>query len=154
MKKKVHQETNYDYLSEESLKLKNQLCFPLYSASRQVINFYTPLFKPLGITYTQYLVFMVLWEKKEISVGELGKELYLDSGTLTPLLKKMEGEGYIDRYRNKNDERVTMVKILDKGMEMKEKVRSIPFEVGTDVSSKLSEDEIKTLYTLLYKILK
>ena len=77
----------------EQLKLKNQMCFPLYACARKIVNAYTPFLKPVGLTYTQYIVFMVLWEKEEVSVGELGTSLHLDAGTLTPLLKKLEKEG-------------------------------------------------------------
>ena len=119
----------------EQLKLKNQLCFPLYACSRKIINAYTPYLKPLGLTYTQYLVFMVLWEKKEVSVGELGSTLYLDAGTLSPLLKKLEIEGLIARTHPEIDERVTNVKLTDRGEELKEKCKDIPFKVASVVGS-------------------
>lgn len=92
-------------LSFDSLKLENQLCFPLYACSKEVVKKYRPLLDELDITYTQYITMMVLWEKKEINVRDLGKILYLDSGTLTPLLKKLEKKGYISRKRNSEDER-------------------------------------------------
>ena len=136
----------------EQLKLKNQLCFPLYACSRKIINAYTPYLKPLGLTYTQYLVFMVLWEKKEVSVGELGSTLYLDAGTLSPLLKKLEIEGLIARTHPEIDERVTNVKLTDRGEELKEKCKDIPFKVASVVGS-LNQKEIEQLYVLLYKIL-
>lgn len=136
----------------EQLKLKNQLCFPLYACSRKIINAYTPYLKPLGLTYTQYLVFMVLWEKKEVSVGELGSTLYLDAGTLSPLLKKLEIEGLITRTHPEIDERVTNVKLTDRGEELKEKCKDIPFKVASVVGS-LNQKEIEQLYVLLYKIL-
>jgi len=136
----------------EQLKLKNQLCFPLYACSRKIVNAYTPYLKPLGLTYTQYLVFMVLWEKKETSVGELGSTLYLDAGTLSPLLKKLEIEGLIARTHPENDERVTNVKLTDRGEELKEKCKDIPFKVASVVGS-LNQKEIEQLYVLLYKIL-
>ena len=85
----------------DPLRLENQLCFPLYAASRKIVNLYTPYFKPLGITYTQYIVLMVLWAQDGVSVRELGERLYLDSGTLTPLLKKMESSGLVRRERAK-----------------------------------------------------
>ena len=91
------------YDSNEALKLDSQLCFPLYAASRKIIGAYTPLLKPLGITYTQYIVFMVLWEQDGITVGDLGSRLRLDSGTLTPVLKKMEAMGYLIRERSQKD---------------------------------------------------
>ena len=136
----------------EQLKLKNQLCFPLYACSRKIVNAYTPYLKPLGLTYTQYLVFMVLWEKKEASVGELGSTLYLDAGTLSPLLKKLEIEGLIARTHPENDERVTSVKLTAKGEELKEACKDIPFKVASVVGS-FDKKEIEQLYGLLYKIL-
>ena len=136
----------------EQLKLKNQLCFPLYACSRKIVNAYTPYLKPLGLTYTQYLVFMVLWEKKVVSVGELGSTLYLDAGTLSPLLKKLEIEGLIARTHPEIDERVTNVKLTDRGEELKEKCKDIPFKVASVVGS-LNQKEIEQLYVLLYKIL-
>ena len=136
----------------EQLKLKNQLCFPLYACSRKIVNAYTPYLKPLGLTYTQYLVFMVLWEKKEATVGELGSMLYLDAGTLSPLLKKLEIEGLIARTHPENDERVTSVKLTDKGEELKEACKDIPFNVASVVGS-FDKKEIEQLYGLLYKIL-
>ena len=136
----------------EQLKLTNQLCFPLYACSRKIVNAYTPYLKPLGLTYTQYLVFMVLWEKKEATVGELGSTLYLDAGTLSPLLKKLEIEGLIARTHPENDERVTSVKLTDKGEELKEACKDIPFNVASVVGS-FDKKEIEQLYGLLYKIL-
>ena len=99
----------------QMLKLENQLCFPLYACAKEVIRRYTPLLEPLGLTYTQYIAMMVMWEHKSISVKDMGKLLYLDSGTLTPMLKKMEKAGWIRRKRSENDERVVMVTITDKG---------------------------------------
>ena len=135
----------------DQLKLKNQLCFPLYAAARRIVNAYTPLLKPLGLTYTQYIVFMVLWEKEEVTVGELGQTLSLDAGTLTPLLKKLEKEGYIKRTHSKQDERITLKKKKKKGDALKEDCKDIPPKVSSVVSD-LSMDEIETLYNLLYKI--
>jgi MarR family transcriptional regulator, organic hydroperoxide resistance regulator len=135
----------------EALKLKNQLCFPLYACARKVVSLYTPHFKPLGITYTQYIAFLVLWEKDGITVGELGKTLYLDNGTLTPLLKKMEDEGYLVRTRSKEDERVVTITLTQKGHELREAAKDIPQEVGSCL--KLSPPEAKELYYLLYKVL-
>ena len=141
--------TNHCDYSE--LTLENQLCFPLYACSRNVINLYTPYFKPLGITYTQYIVFLVLWEKDGISVGELGKRLYLDNGTLTPLLKKMQEKGYLTRTRSRDDERIVLVSLTDKGWEMRDKVKEIPDALGETMP--LSQGEYGTLYRLLYKII-
>ena len=136
----------------EQLKLKNQICFPLYACSRKIVNAYTPYLKPLGLTYTQYLVFMVLWEKKEATVGELGSTLFLDAGTLSPLLKKLEKEGLIFSTHPENDERVTSIKLTDKGEELKEKCKDIPLEMAKNGTS-LSADEAKELYRILYKFL-
>lgn len=135
----------------EQLRLANQLCFPLYACARQVVNRYTPYLKPLGLTYTQYIVFMVLWENDCLTVGEIGKRLYLDNGTLTPMLKKLESDGYIERKRCREDERVVKIILTDKGWEMREKVKDIPSQLCSCI--KLGEDEAKTLYSLLYKLL-
>lgn len=136
----------------DQLKLENQLCFPMYAAGRKIVNSYTPYLKPLNLTYTQYLVFMVLWEKKTISVKDLGSLLYLDSGTLTPLLKKMEKSGYLNRHRSTEDERVLIVEITEAGMEMAEKCRQIPSQVAQTIH--LTPNEAQELYTLLYRYLK
>ncbi len=140
------EEKNYD-----SLKLKNQLCFPLYAASREILRKYTPLLKEIGLTYTQYIVMMVLWEEKTLTVGDLGKKLYLDTGTLSPLLKSMEEKGLIVRSRDKTDERVVKVAITETGEALKEKAVSVPEEMGKCVN--LSADEAQTLYGILYKII-
>ncbi len=134
-----------------ALKLENQLCFPLYACSRNIINLYTPFFKPLGLTYTQYIVFLVLWENDSISVGELGKKLYLDNGTLTPLLKKMQEKGYLTRQRSRDDERIVLVSLTEKGWELREKVKDIPEKLGACVP--LSEEDAMNLYTLLYRVI-
>lgn len=139
---------NYD----EMLKLENQLCFPLYAAARQVVSLYTPHLKELGLTYTQYIVFLVLWEKDGIPVGELGKKLYLDNGTLTPLLKKLESAGYLSRSRDKADERVVIVTLTEEGRALKERAKEIPLKLGACVH--MDEQDAENLYTLLYKVLK
>lgn len=133
------------------LKLENQLCFPLYACARRVVNLYEPYFKPLGITYTQYIVFLVLWEKESVCVGELSKKLFLDSGTLTPLLKKLEKEGYVERRRSEDDERKVIVSLTEKGRELEASAADIPHKVGSCVN--LSPEESYTLYMLLYKII-
>jgi DNA-binding MarR family transcriptional regulator len=137
----------------EQLKLRNQICFPLYACARKITSAYTPFLKPLGLTYTQYVVFMVLWEREKISVGELGKELFLDAGTLTPLLKTLEKNGYVTRCRSKEDERVTMISITPEGEALKEKCKDIPFKVGGLCPTLKSEEDAKTLYRILYGIL-
>jgi len=136
---------------KEQLCLDNQLCFPLYACARKVTGLYTPFFKPLGITYTQYIVFLALWEKDDVSVSDLCARLYLDSGTLTPLLKKMEQEGYIKRTRSASDERIVRITLTDKGREMEERAADIPMQVGSCIP--LNPEETVTLYALLSKIL-
>lgn len=139
-------------MTYDCLLLKNQLCFPLYAASREILRKYTPLLKELDLTYTQYIVMMVLWEEKKLTVGELGKKLFLDTGTLSPLLKSMEKKKLLRRTRECVDERIVMVDITEEGEVLKEKAVSIPEKMGGCLA--LSEDEAKTLYSLLYKILK
>ncbi len=136
----------------EQLKLKNQLCFPLYACARKITSSYTPFLKPLGLTYTQYIVLMALWEKETMSVGELGSMLKLDAGTLTPLLKGFEKKGYVTRSRSKSDERVTEISITDEGNALKEKCKDIPEKVASVVRS-LDEEEADSLYKLLYKMI-
>ncbi|WP_407383759.1 MarR family winged helix-turn-helix transcriptional regulator [Ruminococcus sp.] len=141
-----------DLYTEEALKLENQLCFPLYAAARRVVGLYTPYLRELGLTYTQYIVFLVLWEHDGIPVGELGRRLYLDNGTLTPLLKKLEAAGYLTRSRDHADERVVIVTLTDAGKQLRERARSIPLKVGSCIC--LNEEEAVGLYTLLYRLLK
>lgn len=133
------------------LMLENQLCFPLYAAARSVVNRYTPYLKPLGLTYTQYIVFLVLWEAGEITVGELCRKLYLDNGTLTPMLKKLEEAETVIRTRSKDDERVVTVRLTEKGWALREKAAEIPAKVGGCV--RLSAEEAGQLYHILYKLL-
>ncbi len=135
----------------EALQLKNQLCFPLYACSREVIKRYRPHLDALGLTYTQYVVMMVIWAEGTIAVRDLGKQLYLDSGTLTPVLKTLEKAGLITRQRSHLDERVLLVTVTEAGLALREKALTIPGEVGT--CTKLSHEEAATLYRLLYKIL-
>ena len=136
----------------DPLRLENQLCFPLYAASRKIVNLYTPYFKPLGITYTQYIVLMVLWAQDGVSVRELGERLYLDSGTLTPLLKKMESSGLVRRERAKEDERVTRIFLTEAGHALHEKCLEIPVHLSRSISA-FSLEDAKTLYDLLYRLL-
>ena len=138
--------------SLDPLRLENQLCFPLYAASRKIVNLYTPYFKPLGITYTQYIVLMVLWAQDGVSVRELGERLYLDSGTLTPLLKKMESSGLVRRERAKEDERVTRIYLTEAGRALHEKCLEIPVHLSRSISA-FSLEDAKTLYDLLYRLL-
>lgn len=135
----------------ESLKLGNQLCFPLYACSKEIIRKYKPYLDNIDLTYTQYITMMVLWEKKTVNVKSLGESLYLDSGTLTPVLKKLESKGYITRERSNEDERNLVVTITKKGEELRDKAIDIPSEIGSCV--KLSPEDAKVLYDLLYKII-
>jgi DNA-binding MarR family transcriptional regulator len=113
----------------DALKLENQLCFSLYALSREVIKMYKPLLDPFDLTYTQYVTMMVMWEEKEITFKELGKKLYLDSGTLTPVLKKLESKGLIIKYRNKDDDRVVTIELTNKGNELREKIIDVPEKI-------------------------
>ncbi|MBO5274769.1 MAG: MarR family transcriptional regulator [Clostridia bacterium] len=134
-----------------ALKLENQLCFPLYAASREVIKQYRPLLAELNLTYTQYIVMMVFWEVKRLNVKELGKRLILDSGTLTPVLKSLEAKGYVRRNRLPEDERVLMVEITDKGEALRDSALGIPEKLADCV--KLEPEDARQLYMILYKIL-
>ena len=135
----------------DALKLENQLCFPLYACAREVIKKYTPLLKNLDLTYTQYIAMLVLWDKKTISVKELGKLLFLDSGTLTPVLKSLEAKGLVHRSRSTTDERVLIVQLTDNGEALKDKAVCVPEKVGSCIA--LEPDEAKEMYRLLYKLL-
>jgi DNA-binding MarR family transcriptional regulator len=135
----------------EVLKLKYQLCFPLYACSREVIKLYRPYLDELGLTYTQYITLMVIWAEGTVSVRDLGKRLYLDSGTLTPVLKHLEADGYITRRRCPTDERVLLVTITESGLALRDRAADIPGKLGQCV--KLDADEAATLYRLLYKLL-
>ncbi len=135
----------------DSLKLENQLCFPLYAAARGVVKLYTPLLEAIGLTYTQYVTMMLLWEHKRLTVKQLGERLYLDSGTLTPLLKKLEAQGLVTRRRSLEDERSLIVTLTDAGEALREKALGIPQAIGQCL--RLDAKEAKTLYTLLYKLM-
>ncbi|MCR4590952.1 MAG: MarR family transcriptional regulator [Lachnospiraceae bacterium] len=135
----------------DCLKIENQLCFPLYACAKEMVRKYTPLLNELDLTYTQYITMMILWEKKKTNVKELGEKLFLDSGTLTPLLKKLESKNYIERKRSKTDERNLIVSITKEGMALRDKALSVPSEMGKCVC--LPENEAKELYELLYKVL-
>ncbi len=139
----------YDY--HEAMNLANQLCFPLYAAARNVTNLYTPWLKPLGLTYTQYIVFLVLWEKDGLSVTEIGEKLMLDNGTLSPLLKKIEQAGYVDRRRCRGDDRVVEITLTEKGRELQEKAKDIPAKVAGCID--LPPEKAQQLYSLLYELL-
>jgi len=110
----------------DALKLENQVCFPLYALSREIIKLYKPLLEPFDLTYTQYITMMVMWEEEKILFKDLGNRLFLDSGTLTPVLKKLEGKGLVTKYRNKKDDRVVTVEITQKGRELKDDIAKVP----------------------------
>ncbi len=135
----------------ENLKLKNQLCFPLYAASKEVVRKYRPYLDPLGLTYTQYIVMLVLWEEERVTVKSLGAKLYLDSGTLTPLLKNLERKGLVNRTRWENDERVLFVTLTPEGEALKERVAEIPSKIAED--NPLSAEECSELCRILNRIL-
>lgn len=139
----------YDY--REAMKLSNQLCFPLYAAARNVTGLYTPYLKELGLTYTQYIVFLVLWEKDGITVGEICEKLMLDNGTVSPLLKKMEQAGYITRMRSSEDDRVVLISLTKEGKDLQKKAKDVPAKVAGCID--LPPEKAKMLYTLLYELL-
>lgn len=134
------------------LKLDNQLCFPLYAVSKEIVRRYTPFLSEIDLTYTQYIAMMVMWEHEEVSVKELGQKLYLDSGTLTPLLKNLEKKGLVTRERSKQDERVLVVSITDEGMKLREKAIEIPSKIGGCIN--LEKDEAVQLYATIRKLLR
>ena len=140
-------DTKYD-----ALKIGNQLCFPLYACSREIIKRYKPFLDEIDLTYTQYIAMMVLWEQGSTTVKELGNALYLDSGTLTPLLKKMEAKGLITRRRSEADERSLIVSLTEEGEVLKDKALSVPHQMASCVC--LEPEEAQELYRILYKLLK
>lgn len=140
-----------EFNPDDTLKLSNQLCFPLYASGKEITRKYKPFLDKLGITYTQYIVLMVLWEKDHISVKEIGEKLYLDSGTLTPLLNKLLIKGYISKKTLPRDNRELIISLTNKGLELKKEAYDIPPQIAKEV--KLSPEEAKELYRLLYKVL-
>ena len=135
----------------DALKLDHQLCFPLYAASREVVRQYHPLLSALDLTYTQYLAMLVLWEDAPCSAKELGNRLYLDSGTLTPLLKKLEAKGYLTRHRSSSDERNLLVSITEEGMKLRESALAIPFQVAQ--CSTLEPEDAAALAGILHRMM-
>ena len=135
----------------EQLKLKSLFCFPLYACSREVIKQYKPYLDRMDLTYTQYVVMMALWEEQEMTVKALGDRLYLDSGTLTPLLKKLEAKGYITRTRSRKDERNLLVAVTESGEALRGEAMEMPRAIKN--YTELTKSETETLYRLLYKIL-
>ena len=138
-------------MNEDPLKLSNQLCFPLYACSREVVKKYKPYLDEIGLTYTQYIVMMVLWDQKSVNVKTLGDCLYLDSGTLTPLLKKLEAQGLVKRMRSDEDERNLIITITQKGDMLREKAVNIPANVSGCIN--LTSEDAAALYRILYNIL-
>lgn len=135
----------------DMLKLENQLCFPLYAAAREVVKKYRPHLDALDLTYTQYITMMVMWECREITVKALGEKLFLDSGTMTPVLKSLEAKGYVTRKRDTLDERSVIVMLTACGAKLKERAVDIPEKIAGCVG--LDADEAVQLYGLLYKVL-
>ncbi len=135
----------------DSLKLSNQLCFPLYAASKEIVRRYKPFLDELNLTYTQYIAMLVLWEHESLNVKQLGEYLFLDSGTLTPLLKKLADKGYIKRTRDTEDERNVLVSVTDKGLALREDALKVPQAMSGCIN--LSPEEAKVMYKLLYNLL-
>lgn len=135
----------------ESLRLENQICFPLYACSKEIVRRYKPFLDELDLTYTQYIAMLVMWEQKRINVKNMGRLLFLDSGTLTPVLKKLEQKGYILRTRSADDERVVIANLTEKGERLKSRAVLVPQKVTKCVN--LSREEAELLYALLYKAL-
>lgn len=133
------------------LLLENQLCFPLYVCSKEIIRRYRPFLDELELTYTQYIVMLVLWEHGSLTAKELGQKLYLDSGTLTPVLKSLEKKGYLERKRSGSDERHLVVSLTDAGLRLRERAVNVPSSLASCV--KLDSAEAQELYRLLYKLL-
>ena len=140
-------EKNYDML-----KLENQLCFPLYACAREIVKKYHPHLDDIDLTYTQYIVMMVMWEERKISVKQLGEKLYLDSGTLTPVLKSLEAKGFVTRNRSAEDERILIVELTEAGEKLKDEAADVPPKIACCVS--LTPEEAAELHRLLYKVLR
>ena len=135
----------------ESLKLENSVCFPLYACSKEIVKRYKPYLDELDLTYTQYITMLVMWEHGELSVKTIGEFLYLDSGTLTPVLKTLEKKGYITRCRSREDERILIASVTEEGQRLRERAVEIPARVNADVD--MTAEETRELYRLLYKVL-
>ena len=135
----------------ENLKIENQLCFPLYVVSKEIIRKYKPFLDEFGMTYTQYIVMLVLWEFGKTNVKDLGEKVYLDSGTLTPLLKKLEAKNYITKTKGIGDEREIFIDLTEEGKVLRDKVTSVPYKIGCLID--LTPEEAAVMYKLLYQIL-
>ena len=138
--------------AQGSLLLEDQLCFPLYACAKEIVRKYRGPLEPLNLTYTQYIVMLVLWEQDGITVGDLCRRLMLDSGTLSPLIKKMSSLGYLVKQHSTEDERVVLIHLTEQGKALQEKAKDIPQQVGKCV--KLEPEKAKQLYSLLYELLK
>jgi len=136
----------------DPLKLENQLCFPLYACAKEIVKLYKPFLDEINLTYTQYITMMVLWEHTSLTVKELGKHLYLDSGTLTPLLKKLEKEGLVSRLRSAEDEREVNVTLTDKGTHLREKAEAIPTKMSSCIN--LPDEDLLKLHEILHNMLR
>lgn len=135
----------------DAIKIDHQLCFPLYACAKEIVRRYKPFLDEIDLTYTQYIAMMVLWEEKEINVKALGKRLYLDSGTLTPVLKRLEQKNLISRQRDSKDERNLIVRLTTEGERLKEKAVEIPYKMAGCV--KLDEKDAAVLYRILHNML-
>lgn len=136
----------------DNIKLENQLCFPLYALSREIIKLYKPFLEKFDLTYTQYIAMLVLWEEEKITFKCLGKKLHLDSGTLTPVLKKLEANDLIKKYRSTEDDRIVIVELTEKGLKLKNEILEVPEKMY--FASGLNIEEVKDLKGILDKVLK
>lgn len=150
-KNSITNANNMQQSGEELLKLDNQLCFALYVCSKEIIRKYKPILDPLGLTYTGYITLLALWEKDNLTVKELGNRLYLDSGTLTPLLKKLESQGYIKRVRSAHDERNVVIELTPTGQELKKEAVHIPEQLICSMN--FDNIDIKGLLTSLHQFM-
>lgn len=135
----------------DCIKLENQLCFPLYVCSKEIVRHYKPFLDEMGITYTQYIAMMVLWERGSVNVSQLGECLYLDSGTLTPVLKTLEAKGLVVRKRSAEDERSVIVEATEAGMALREQAVTVPPRMGACVN--LSQEDAMELYRILHLLI-
>ena len=135
----------------DCLRLENQLCFPMYVCAKEIVKKYRPFLDPLDLTYTQYIALLILWERDGLSVKDLGDRMFLDSGTLTPLLRKLEEKGYVSRTRDPADERSVVVTLTPEGKNLKEKAVTIPASVGACM--KISEQDAVALYGILGRLM-
>lgn len=140
------------YPKEDLLKLEQQVCFPIYTLSKEVVKLYRPYLDELDISYPQYLVLMVLWEVQEATVSEICDKLYLDTGTITPMLKRMEAKGLVARTRQKEDERVVQITLTPKGKALKDQAADVPHKLLEDID--LNQEELIFLRSITTKILK